>query len=156
LSEQKSLNFIIDQWAIHVWKQENPQNKDDRFDAYDRLFRTIISHGYKFDDIHESVKKQIKKHTVPTKGPKDKLEWWNKSANKHIEHAMANVFGPQVEIASSNGVKLPVFENKPLEVKEEIKEAIKSKKYKEYIPDEKNLEFIDKNFKFEGSDEDLG
>jgi len=151
LSEQKSLGFIIDQWGIHVWKQENPQNKDQRFDAYDRLFRTIVSHGYGFDDIHESVKRQIKKHTVPEKGPKDKMEWWSKSADKHIEHAMAVVFGPQIEIASSNGVKLPAFEQKPKQVEEQTIES----KVKEHVPNEKVLEYIEKNFKFEGTDDDL-
>jgi hypothetical protein len=151
LAEKKSLNFIIDQWAIHVWKKENPQNKDHRFDAFDRLFRTIQDHKYAFDDIHDSTKRYIKTHTVPKKGPKDKIEAWNKAADIHIEHAIAKVFGPQVEIAVSNNEKLPnaVPKSQPIE-----EQTIQSK-VREHVPNEKVLEYIEKNFKFEGDDSDL-
>jgi hypothetical protein len=163
VAEKRSVDKIIQQWTTLRWRDEMPRTREHRFALYLALFTQIRKDGYDHSDIMTHHKKLIKNNTVNKKGPSAKREYWNDSADKHIEHAINKVWEDQIELAKSDqfmdsfssGRKVPDTIQGAQGSVSQVGAMPSSKKLKEYVPDQKMLEFIDKNFKFEGTDEDL-
>jgi len=154
---KRTVKEIIEDWVFSVWKQDLPRTFHARRDAYYRLFATFAQEGYSWDDVGLYEEKYIKSFTVGTKGTGTQKKEWNEYADKHILDAKVNAFGVRGKIADS----LPVKEEPLNEVNHPTPERIREAalpdngKLKEHVPNQRDLEAIDKNFKFEVTDEDI-
>ena len=114
-----------------------------------RLFETLKNYGFNRDDWMLSHAKLTKDYTVGKKGTGKQLQEWGEAADKHILDAMNKVYGNRVKIVESVDIK------KVAPKKVEKIEAEPKQPPKDYKPNDRVLDYIDKNFKFEGTDEDL-
>jgi len=150
---KRSVREIIEDWAFSVWKEELPRTFHTRRDAYYRLFDTLAQEGYGWDDVSLQDDKYIKSFTVGKKGTCQQRAEWNEYADKHILDAKIHSFGTRGAIADSKS--RPKGPEKQPEA-EAAAEEPKPSKFKKYVPDPKNLEEIDKMFRFQFTDEDIG
>jgi len=159
---KRSIEEVIDEWYFSVWREDRPGTPQEREASYNRLFDTLSNvEGYGWDDWSIHHDKLIKEHTVGNKGTASKRAEWTKAADIYIKKAKIKWFGTRGEIASGTGPGKAVAPTQVTEQgapsnEESIEQAPpKESKLKEYVPNQKALEEIDKNFKFEFTDEDI-
>jgi hypothetical protein len=165
LGKDFSISEIVQEWYLNLWKVDRPNTSNGRFECYLRLFETIKQHGYARDDWSFMEERNLLEYTVnPRKGtPKADVDRWTKAAKQHIAHAINQVYGARIKIAAAPATKpAPQYANADRHeadgccpTPEETAAEPPKKKYKQYVPDEKALEEIDRNFKFEFTDDDL-
>ena len=162
---KRTVKEIIEDWVFSVWKEELPRTFQTRRDAYYRLFNTLAQEGYGWDDVSVHDEKYLKSFTVGKKGTGQQKAEWGEYADKHILDAKIHAFGTRGEIAQVRQKASPVQKLlDPYSVPKEVREAETEEpqpeqrrgRFKEYVPNPKNLEVIDKMFRFEFTDEDIG
>jgi hypothetical protein len=152
---KRTVTEVIEDWVFSVWKQELPRTFQARREAFYRLFDTLKEEGYGWNDVGGIEDRYIKSFTVGNKGTGQQKKEWNEWADKHILDAKIHSFGTRGKIAGAREVENTAPpEGEKTDAPAQETES-RSPKLKDYVPNSKALDDIDKMFKFDFTDEDI-
>lgn len=159
MAEQPSARQIVKDWKDAIWFKEKPDTVSARTECYDILANTLKEYGYDLNVFTEGFKDYIRKSTVGSdkkKNHKDRLN----AAEIYLDKMITKHFGTVTKFkrSSENSVtEEKISDIKPSEQSTKVSDEINpsKSKFREYVPDPETLEFIEKNFRFEGTDEDF-
>ena len=155
MAEQLSARQIVKDWKDAIWFKEKPGTVLARTECYRTLAITLKKYGYGLDIFTEGFKDYICKSTVGSdkkKNYRDRLG----AAEIYLDKMIVDNFGTATKFERNS--ETPVIEEKNTDIKVQSEDNFENpskSKFREHIPDPEVMEYIEQNFKFEGTEDDL-